>query len=184
MRCKNVLDRLDDHVDGILPSPVSEAIRDHLDACQDCRETALALRASSNSLQSWDDIEPPDGCFDRILARVDALPPEALERGMPRARLTRLAQLAQLESVNAARMRWMATSGLAAAAAVMGGLLISQPDVRPIRRARQEPVAEAVTTSATWFQGYDFDDGLLYRGSPPPALQPLGVPEVELGRPR
>lgn len=183
MRCKNVLDRLDDHVDGILPMADAEAIRDHLDSCTDCRETALALRAASNSLGGWNDVDPPDGCFDAILARVQMLPEEALERGMPRARLARLAQLAQLESVNAARMRWMATSGLAAAAAVMTALVVTQPEQRVERRFRQQPAAEAVTTSASWFQGYDFDDGLHYRGSPP-VRQPLRIPEVELGQPR
>ena len=33
---------LEDHVDGLLPVPQSEEIRDHLDVCADCRETSLS----------------------------------------------------------------------------------------------------------------------------------------------
>ena len=59
MRCKKVVLLLDDHVDGLLAAPEAEAIRDHLDGCRDCRETALALKAASASLSTWNDVEAP-----------------------------------------------------------------------------------------------------------------------------
>jgi len=78
--CASVLRRIDDHVDGLLPAEEAERVRDHLDRCGDCRETALAAKAASTSLAAWGDLDPPGDCFDRILSKIDALPPAALER--------------------------------------------------------------------------------------------------------
>lgn len=171
MRCKKVLERLDDHVDGLLAAPDAEAIRAHLDLCTECRETSLALSAATASLASWGDAEPPADCFDKILARIDALPPEALAHTPPRGLLSRLPSF---ESVRAARIRWMATSGMAAAAAVLSAVLLSQAEQRPVRRGRLAPAATSVaTTSASWLQGYDWDDGLYYQRPRRAAAQPV-----------
>jgi anti-sigma factor RsiW len=172
MRCKKVMERLDDHVDGILPPTESSEIRDHLDRCDECRETSLALKAASTSLATWNDVELPSDCFDKILARIDALPPDALQRTAPRGLFSRLLRI---ESVRAARVRWMATSGLAAAAAVLASVLISRVETHPVRRLRQAPEAQYVGTPASWFKGYDFDNGLLYRGARVPSLRAIGA---------
>src|SRR5438105_104230 len=86
MRCKRVLDRIDDHVDGLLDAKNAGAIRDHMDACDDCRETGLAVRAATTTLSTWNDVEPPGDCYDKILAKLEALPLEAYERAAPRPR--------------------------------------------------------------------------------------------------
>lgn len=171
MRCKKVLERLDDHVDGLLAAPEAEQIRAHLDLCTECRETSFALSAATASLSSWNDAELPSDCFDKILARIDALPPEALAPRAPRSFFDRLPSF---ESVRAARIRWMATSGMAAAAAILSAVLLSQADPRPARRLKLAPSPNAVVTdNASWFQGYDWDNGLLYQRSRRPLLQPV-----------
>lgn len=173
MRCKKVLERLDDHVDGILPAPESETIRNHLDGCKECRETALAVNAASASLGAWNDIEPPADGFERILARLEALPLEAFERPVAVAPKNRIAQfLPWLETARAERVRWVSTSGLAAAAAVLAAVLISRTDPRPVRRLRAEPAPSVMNAEASWFKGSDFDNGLLYLRNGRPAMQP------------
>lgn len=162
MRCKKVLERLDDHVDGLLAAREAEAIRDHLDACADCRETSLALRAAAATLSSWQDIEPPAECFNRIMSAIDALPPESLARP---ARRGAFWFLPRIDPRSTARARWMVTSGLAAAAAVMAAVLITRTEPQRLRRFRLQPaMPTAAVVPASWFQGYDFDDSLLYHG--------------------
>jgi anti-sigma factor RsiW len=171
MRCKKVLERLDDHVDGLLAAPEAEAIRAHLDLCTECRETSFALSAATASLSSWNDTELPSDCFDKILARIDALPPEALAHAAPRGFLARLPRF---ETIRAARIRWMATSGMAAAAAVLSAALLSQVEQRPVRRLKLAPAPNSVVTdTGSWFQGYDWDNGLNYQRSRRPMLQPV-----------
>jgi len=163
MRCKKVLVQLDDHVDGLLPAPQAEAIRDHLDLCGECRETAFAMKASSASLSIWDDADMPDGCFDKILARIDALPADALSRP-PRRSLLPL--MPRFDAADVARYRRVATGGLAAAAAVLGALVVTRTESPAVRRARPAtagvnvPVRSSIGAGGGWFQNSYFDDGL------------------------
>lgn len=161
MRCKKVKERLDDHVDGVLAAREAEAVRDHLDACAECRETSLALRAASSSLSSWRDVEPPAECFDRILGAIDALPPETLARP---ARSGAFSFRRRIESIGVARARWMVTSGLAAAAAVMAAVLLTRAEPLRLRRLRMQPAGSAAMSVASWSPFYDFDNSLLYHG--------------------
>src|SRR5262245_19395939 len=173
MRCKKVKERLDDHVDGLLAAREAEAVRDHLDACAECRDTSLALRASSASLSSWQDVEPPAECFGRIMCAIDALPPESLARP---ARRGAFWFLRRPESLDVARLRWMVTSGLATAAAVMAAVLLTRAEPQRVRRLRFQPAATAVT-GVSWFQGSDFDNGLLYHnGLDGPVTAPRRTP--------
>jgi anti-sigma factor RsiW len=161
MRCKKVQDRLDDHVDGLLPAPEAEAIRDHLDLCFDCRETALALKAASASLSTWNDADAPPDCFDKILARIDALPPEAL-RHAPRRSL--LPMMPRFDSADVARYRRVATGGLAAAAAVLGALVVARTETpSSVRRVAPRTAApDAPVSPAGWYQNSYLDNGLFY----------------------
>lgn len=165
MRCKKVIALLEDHVDGLLPVPQSEEIRDHLDVCADCRETSLALKVTTSRLAAWSDDEPPADCFDRILSRIEALPAEAYDRPVMR----HVSRMAYLDALSAARLRWFATSGLAAAAAVLATLVVSRPEEPSVRRVQPQRsaaiAARGFETNPQSFQGYDFDDGLLYEGS-------------------
>jgi anti-sigma factor RsiW len=173
MRCKKVLERLDDHVDGLLAAPEAEAVRDHLDRCVDCRETSLALTAASTSLAKWGDAEPPADCFEKILGRIHALPPDAVSRPAARAPFLRLRHL---EPVRAARLRWFATSGMAAAAAVLAAVLLSRTEARTVHRFQPRvPTSVASAAAGSWYQGYYFDNDLYYRGQGRPALQPVNA---------
>ncbi len=168
MRCKTVIERLDDHVDGLLPAPQAEAIRDHLDLCGECRDTALALKAASASLATWDDVEPPADCFDRILAEIDALPAEALERPTPRRPLP---FVPRLHDFDANRFRRVATGGLAAAAAVLAALVVTRQETRSTRRTR-EPVPSGIQfDTASWPSNSRIDSGLLYEHAGRPTWQ-------------
>jgi anti-sigma factor RsiW len=169
MRCKKVLDRLDDHVDGLLPACEAEAVRDHLDRCGECRETAQAVKASTDTLSAWSDEEPAPECFDRILARVAALPPESLEREPARSFFS---MLSRMETPRIERVRWFATSGLAAAAAVLCAVSLAR---EPASRGKRPPAARVAAAPASmrspgFFQGYEFDSDLLRGGRP--ALAP------------
>ena len=181
MRCNKVMERLDDHVDGLLPLHESEKIRTHLDGCTECRETALAANAASVSLSTWNDIEPPADCFDKILVRLEALPVEAYDRPAPAAELTLASRLAQFGPARTERARWMATSGLAAAAAVLAAVGMTREDHRPTRRTRTDATAIAVpTTPARWYQGSNFDTGLRYFRNGEMIAQPaLPAPQLE-----
>jgi anti-sigma factor RsiW len=182
MRCKKVLELLDDHIDGLLPAPVAEEIRDHLDLCQECRETSLAMKAASASLARWSDVEPSDRCFDEILAKLEALPVEAYERPVARP-------VSRIREYDAGRTRWFATSGLAAAAAVLAAIVISRSETHvPVKRARTVPSPIAVDAGSWFQQGYDFDNGLFYQGPTRATAQPVraGVRStlLEAGAPR
>jgi hypothetical protein len=173
MRCKKVREHLDDHVDGLLAAREAEAVRDHLDACAECRDTSLALREASASLSSWQDVDPPAECFGRIMCAIDALPPETLARP---ARRGAFSFLRRRESAGSARTRWFMTSGLAAAAAVMAAVLLTRAEPLRVRRYRPQPAAAPTVAAASWLQGYDFDDSLLYHDGArsAPRLVPAG----------
>jgi anti-sigma factor RsiW len=76
MRCSTVRTLLDDHVNGVLPSDRSSQVRAHLDICPECEQELELLRDITAPLSAWGDLEPPAGCFERIVERIDALPPE------------------------------------------------------------------------------------------------------------
>lgn len=136
MRCKTVLRLTDDHVDGLLPARSAEQVRQHLDACAECREETEAARAASTSLAAWGDLEPPSSCFENILERIEHLPADAHHRGRRRVVSFRHAQ-------------WLVTSGLAAAAAILIGVSFSDFDTQPVR------LHQPVGTSNILTVGYD-----------------------------
>jgi len=161
MRCKKVMDRLDDHVDGLLPAPEAEEIRDHLDLCVECRETSLALKAATASLATWCDADAPPACFDKIMAKIDALPPEALRHPVRRGLVP---MTPRFDAFDVARYRRVATGGLAAAAAVLGALVVTRTETIATRRARQSPQNSTIVgTPAGWSPSPFFDNGLFYQ---------------------
>ena len=162
MRCSSILRRIDDHVDGVLPAPVAEQVRDHLDACGDCREIAEAARLATTSLAVWDAAEMPSAaCFDSILRRVETLPPEAF------GRRTAVSPWA----------RWAFPAGLAAAAAVVAAILVAHRDGDDPFSPRFEPLrGEPLAARLTQLRpGEEFvhvgdrrlDDGVRRRGANP-----------------
>ena len=135
MRCSTVLSLLDDHFDGLLPAERSAEIRTHLDGCADCDAEAEALRCVTAPLSAWGDLEPPAGCFDRILERIEALPAEAhvpappppppVPQGFAGLRLLR------------GGARWFVTSGAAAAAVLLAAAAVERAgDLEPPPRDR------------------------------------------------
>jgi anti-sigma factor RsiW len=134
MRCTRVRLLIDDHVDGLLPAADAEAVRDHLDACRDCRETAAAARAASTSLAVWGDLEPPAPCFDQILAKIHALPADVRERP---------ARVSRLDLFRERARRWTVPS-VAAAAAVVAGIAVVERTNRAAPRRVQFPATAHV----------------------------------------
>jgi len=115
MRCSTVRTLLDDHVDGVLPPDRSEQVRLHLDACPECEDELELLRAATAPLDAWGDLEPPIGCFDRILERIEALPPEMhVPASPPTLRFLR------------GGARWLVTSGVAAAAVLAAAVALDR----------------------------------------------------------
>lgn len=138
MNCERVLRNIDDHVDGLLPAEEAENVRDHLDRCRDCRETAAASKAASTSLAVWGDLDPPAACFDQIMAKIQALPPETLARGSNRAAVRNVVPMSRRI------LRWAVPSVAAAAAVVV--VFVGMERRAP--RSTRVPGAGPVTASA------------------------------------
>lgn len=182
--CSRVRLLVDDQVDGLLPVGDAENVRDHLDLCADCRQIAEAARAASMSLAAWGDVEPPPSCFDGILAKIRALPPEALARP---------ALVSAAGRRREALRRWAGPS-MAAAAAVIAAVIVlrhSAPQERRLIAPGVGPISAAVFGPATlgsrarvsaaysqedlmYFDGVRRVDPLRGRGSPAPV--PAGPP--------
>lgn len=176
MRCASILRRIDDHVDGLLPAPEAERVRDHLDACVDCRELAEAARLASLSMESWGATAAPSAhCFDAILRRVEALPPESLaRRSVP------------------PWSRWAGPVAVAAAAAIVAAVVTARRDDPSQRTLRPETMAARLgpLPGEEYVHVVDrrLDDGVRRRAvnarrDPVPPVVPVGF-DLGLGRPR
>jgi anti-sigma factor RsiW len=137
MRCSTVRTLLDDHASGVLPAERSSQVRAHLDACSDCEQELELLRAVTAPLSAWGDLEPPAGCFDRILERIEALPPEMHVPAPPPPRPA----LRVLQGGT----RWLLTSAAAAAAVFVAAATLDGGSEAPQhdQRIRMKPVAGA-----------------------------------------
>jgi len=120
MRCSTVRSLLDDHLDGLLPAERSIEIRTHLDSCAACDEEAELVRCVTAPLSAWGDLEPPAGCFDRILERIEALPPEMHVPAPPAPAPAGFGSLRRLRG----GARWFLTSGAAAAAVLLAAAAV------------------------------------------------------------
>ncbi|MCE9634600.1 MAG: zf-HC2 domain-containing protein [Planctomycetes bacterium] len=141
MNCERVLRNIDDHVDGLLPAEEAESVRDHLDTCRDCRETAAASKAASTSLAVWGDLDPPSACFDQIMAKIQALPPETLERGAARNARRNVAP------THRRILRWAVPSVAAAAAVVVAFVGTEHRAPKSARVPGAGPVAASAIAS-------------------------------------
>lgn len=192
MRCSTVFSLLDDHLDGLLPTERSNEIRAHLDSCADCDAEAESLRCVTTPLSAWGDLDPPAGCFDRILERIDALPAEAhvpipIPPPPPPAP-ERLAPLLRLRG----GARWFVTSGAAAAAVLLAAAAVERAgDIETQDRSRDRTVrvqpnfAELTTrlkpgeipfTRTRLFVTEDMEESDGLRRTPDAGVFPAGVP--------
>jgi hypothetical protein len=117
--CHDVMDRLDDHVDGALAEREAADLESHLAACAACREEARRLRA--------------------LLAGAAALPREM----EPRRDLWPgiAARIAALGSAGRPGRSWWTPAALAAAAAVLMALAAQLPRRGPGPEVAPVPVA-------------------------------------------
>jgi anti-sigma factor RsiW len=117
--CHDVMDRLDDHVDGALAEREAADLESHLAACAACREEARRLRA--------------------LLAGAAALPREM----EPRRDLWPgiAARIAALGSAGRPGRSWWTPAALAAAAAVLMALAAQLPRQGPGPEVAPVPVA-------------------------------------------
>lgn len=75
MKCEKLRRMLTDYVDGLLGTGRAERVREHLAACEACREEEASARAAVESLAALPDLAPPEDALSRIEARVAFLPP-------------------------------------------------------------------------------------------------------------
>lgn len=113
MSCNDVRSILEDYVDGLVIAPIAERVRDHLARCESCRIEVDASRAASLAMADWGDLEPPDGCLEKILSRIESLPPDALESVPPPPQ-------PRLHRIGGATAWWAATAAVALMAFLFG----------------------------------------------------------------
>lgn len=65
------IDKMSDHIDGLLSEADARALADHLDACAECRSIELELRAVVAAAQAAPTIEPKRDLWAGIAARID-----------------------------------------------------------------------------------------------------------------
>jgi len=58
--------------------PEEQKARQHLAACEDCREYVRFLTCMNSALSHWQDEKPLPGTFDRILASIPPEQPKAI----------------------------------------------------------------------------------------------------------
>ncbi len=132
MRCSRVRKLIDDHVSGLLPVRRNEQVRAHVDSCTTCGDEAQAVRAVTEALPAYGDVPVPIGVFDRILERIETLPPDAFQPAPtpPALRVLRTGA------------RWAAASGLAAAAVLAAASTVENVSERADSRKRGASVAQ------------------------------------------
>ena len=142
MRCSKVLTLLDDYAGGILPADRAGQVREHLEVCPECEQQLVLVReVTAPILSAWGDLEPPVGCFERIMERIEALPPEM---HIPAAR-------SEQPSVRFLRggARWHVTSSAAAAAVLVAAIVLDRAaDTDATRTAPERPARVAPLTAA------------------------------------
>ena len=69
MNCKNALELMNRELDGALTEAESAALRAHLDACPDCRETWRQLHELDALLQE-SELEPPAALHDGVMQAI------------------------------------------------------------------------------------------------------------------
>lgn len=69
MNCENALELLNRELDGALTEAESAALRAHLDACPDCRETWRQLHELDALLQE-SELEPPAALHDGVMRAI------------------------------------------------------------------------------------------------------------------
>ncbi len=126
MNCQDVMERLDDYVDGLLPVDEARALGVHLDACPSCSNRAASLRdlvARAKALAV--PIAPPERVWTAVERRLKA-ERTPIEKGPGRSRWARRALLA------------------AAAVALVAGTAYVTTRVVQMRRPGSAPSAQAV----------------------------------------
>ena len=69
MNCENALELMNRELDGALTEAESAALRAHLDACPDCRETRRQLHELDALLQE-SELEPPAALHDGVMQAI------------------------------------------------------------------------------------------------------------------
>jgi len=79
INCKQLIDFLDDYVDGRLPAEQAARLEEHFDACPPCRDYLVTYRRTIELAGRCGEDDPPPMPDDRARRLVDAVL-EALER--------------------------------------------------------------------------------------------------------
>jgi anti-sigma factor RsiW len=65
------IDKMSDHIDGLLSEADARGLADHLDACAECRSIEMELRAVVAAAQAAPALEPNRDLWAGIAARID-----------------------------------------------------------------------------------------------------------------
>jgi anti-sigma factor RsiW len=123
-------ERLQDWVEGILPSPLAARVEAHLEVCAGCHAEATAWQELMVTLAAIPELRPEPAFADRVMARVEV-------RARSVARVPMHVRVADLlgRLWPSTRRGWAVAAGLVGtpSAAVTAGLvyLFSQPQVTP-----------------------------------------------------
>jgi len=80
MRCSQVLDALDDYLDGRVPPRLAGQIESHLTVCASCAAELAAIHRLADALSAVPRAEPGADLARRIAARTATLPPPGAQR--------------------------------------------------------------------------------------------------------
>lgn len=75
MTCERVRDMMCEYMDGTLNGDDAAKIQSHIEACEKCRAEAAGLREALTWIKQAEEIEPPAGLRQSVLARLAAEKP-------------------------------------------------------------------------------------------------------------
>ncbi len=122
-------ERIQDYLEGLLPSRLAARARAHLGACESCRNEAGAWERVFGSLGTLERFEPSSGFAQEVMARVSLPAPVTVGR----RKLATLPVLARLRGLLPVTKRgWAVAGGIASAPTITVVALLYQLFSRPL----------------------------------------------------
>lgn len=87
MHCEDAQTRLQEYLDGQLPSLELQAVRTHLAGCAICRQELVLLRQVDSALATMPVLEEPANFTAQVMAQVRTMEPKAPPAPLPVFRL-------------------------------------------------------------------------------------------------
>lgn len=74
MNCKDVLERIDEYLDGSMPSSAAGLLEKHATACASCRPHIAELSSLRQRLRELSTVTPPEATLERLLSKAVSSP--------------------------------------------------------------------------------------------------------------